>query len=63
MIAVDANRPPQRHGIPPSLLRCEFAAVGLQLRKLQAIDGADAYFAAFEAVGERPRPSEIKACK
>ena len=63
VIAVDANRPPQRHGIPPGLLRCEFGAVGLQLRKLQAIDGADAYFAAFEAVGERPRPSEIKACK
>ena len=63
VIVVDADRAPLRHGFPPALLKCEFAAVGLQLRKFQPIEGADAYFAAFEAVGERPRPSEIKPCK
>ncbi|MBA2636444.1 MAG: methyltransferase domain-containing protein [Sphingomonas sp.] len=63
VIVVDADRPPQRHGFPPALLKCEFAAVGLQLRKLEPIAGADAYFAAFEAVGERPEPSAIEACE
>ncbi len=62
VIVVDANRAPQRHGFPPALLKCEFAAVGLQLRKLQTIEDADAYFAAFEAVGKRPEPSAIKPC-
>lgn len=62
VIVVDADRAPQRHGFPPDLLRCEFAAVGLQLRKLEPIEGADAYFAAFEAVGERPEPDAIKPC-
>lgn len=63
VIVVDADRAPQRHGFPPALLKCEFAAVGLQLRRLEPIEGADAYFAAFEAVGERPDPGAIKPCK
>lgn len=62
VIVVDANRPPQRHGIPPRLLRCEFAAVGLQIRKFQPIEDGDAYFAAFAAVGKRPRPADIQPC-
>jgi hypothetical protein len=48
--------------MPPALLQCEFAAVGLQMRQLQGIGGQN-YFASFEAVGERPRPREIKPCK
>jgi predicted methyltransferase len=63
IIVVDADRPPQRHGIPPSLLRCEFAAVGLELRNFEPIEKGDAYFASFAPVGERPRPRDIKACK
>jgi ubiquinone/menaquinone biosynthesis C-methylase UbiE len=63
VIVVDADRPPQRHGIPPALLRCEFAAVGLQMRSFQQIEDGDAYFAAFAPVGGRPKPSEIKACR
>jgi ubiquinone/menaquinone biosynthesis C-methylase UbiE len=62
IIVVDADRPPRRHGIAPTLLRCEFAAVGLELRQMRGI-GSDSYFASFEPAGERPRPSEIKACK
>jgi ubiquinone/menaquinone biosynthesis C-methylase UbiE len=62
IIVVDADRPPHRHGMPPALLKCEFAAVGLQMRQLQEIGGSN-YFASFEAVGPRPRPSEIKPCK
>lgn len=62
IIVVEPDRPPQRHGMPPSILRCEFAAVGLQMRQLRGI-GGDTYFASFEPVGERPRPSDIEPCK
>jgi predicted methyltransferase len=62
IIVVDANRPPQRHGLPPAELKCEFAAVGLQMRSLQPIESGDAYFASFEPVGPRPQPGQIKAC-
>ena len=62
VIVVDADRPPHRHGIPPTLVRCEFAAVGLELREMSRIDGAN-YFASSAAVGEPRRPSEIKPCK
>jgi len=63
IVVVDADRPPQRHGIPPATLRCEFAAVGLQMRTFQVIESGDAYFAAFSPVGEQPKPSQIKPCK
>lgn len=63
IIVVDSDRPPNRHGLPPALLRCEFAAVGLTMRAFQPIENGDAYFASFEVVGERPRPSAIKPCK
>jgi predicted methyltransferase len=62
IIVVDADRPPQRHGLSPSQLRCEFASVGLQMRAFQQIDEGDAYFASFAPVGERPKPSQIKPC-
>ncbi len=63
IVVVDADRPPQRHGIPPSLLRCEFAAVGLQLKQFTSLANADSYFATFAPVGERPAPEAIKPCK
>jgi predicted methyltransferase len=63
IIVVDADRPPQRHGLPHDQLRCEFAAVGLQMRDFQPLEGSDAYFASFAAVGPRPAPGEIKPCK
>jgi predicted methyltransferase len=63
IIVVDADRPPQRHGIPPNILRCEFAAVGLQMQRQQAIENGDAYFASFAPVGPKPKPGDIKPCK
>ena len=63
IIVVDADRPTKRHGIPPALLRCEFASVRLQMKKFEPIEGGEAFFAAFEAVGERPAPAAIKPCK
>ena len=62
VIVVDADRPPHRHGMPPALLRCEFAAVGLKLGEIRRIGGQN-YFASFTAVGDAPRPGDVKACK
>lgn len=63
VVVVDANRPPNRHGMPPALLRCEFAALGLRLARFQPLEAGDVYFAAFEPSGPRPAPGDIRACK
>jgi predicted methyltransferase len=63
IVVVDSNRPPDRHGMPAALLRCEFAAVGLRMTRFEPLDTGDSYFAAFEPAAERPRPSAIKPCK
>ena len=52
VIVVDADRPTRHHGIPPDLLKCEFAAVGLDQVRIQPLAGSDGYFAAF--VARRP---------
>lgn len=62
VIVVDADRPVKRHGMPPALLKCELAAVGLRLERFQRLAGADTYFAAFSAVGTRPEPAAIRPC-
>jgi hypothetical protein len=63
VILVDANRPTQNHGTPPALLKCEFAAVGYQEVSMQNMPSAGGYLAMFKAVGPRPDPSAIKACR
>jgi len=63
VIVVDADRPPRRHGMPPRLLECEFAALGLKMTRFQPIAEGEAYFAAFAPAAPRPRPADIKACK
>jgi ubiquinone/menaquinone biosynthesis C-methylase UbiE len=63
VIVVDSDRPPRRHGMPPKLLQCEFAALGLKLSRFQPITGGEAYFAAFRVAGPRPQPDKIKPCK
>lgn len=63
VIVVDANRPTEAHGTPPALLRCEFAAVGYQLVRIEPMPNAGGYFAAFEARGPRPEPRDIKGCR
>jgi ubiquinone/menaquinone biosynthesis C-methylase UbiE len=62
IVVVDANREVKRHGMPPRLLMCEFAAVGLQPVATSRLAGSDAYFTSFRAVGRRPAPSRIKPC-
>ena len=63
VIVVDADREPKRHGMPPKLLECEFAAVGLKLARLEPLAGGESYFAAFRLAGARPEPAQIKPCK
>ena len=62
VVVVDADRPTDRHGTPPKLLVCEFAAVGYELSRFERLADNDSYFAQFEARGPRPEPAKIKAC-
>lgn len=63
VIVVDADRPVKRHGIPPSQLKCELAALGLTLDRFQRLSGSDSYFAAFRAASARPEPGAIRPCQ
>lgn len=63
IIVVDADRAPRRHGLPPKILQCEFAALGMKLTQIEVITGGEAYLAAFRAATPRPQPGEIKACE
>lgn len=62
VIVVDANRPTNRHGTPPRLLECEFAAVGYVRVDMQPMPSAGGYLAAFEPRGPRPEAKAIRAC-
>lgn len=62
VIVVDVDRPTDRHGIPPSLLFCEFQAVGFRLAEFVRRPELNGYYAQFEAVGPRPDPGAIKPC-
>ena len=63
VIVVEANRPVQRHGMPPDQLKCEFAALNLRPVKFAMLTGGEAYYMAFRAAGERPAPGSITPCK
>jgi ubiquinone/menaquinone biosynthesis C-methylase UbiE len=62
IVVVDADRPVKRHGTPPTLLDCEFAAVGLRRVREAPLQGADAYIALFSAAAPLPEPPAIKPC-
>ena len=62
VIVVDVDRPTEAHGIPPTQLFCEFSAVGFRLTEFIRKPELTGYYAQFEAVGDRPAPSAIKAC-
>jgi len=63
VIVVDVDRPTDRHGIPPALLFCEFAAVGFRLTEFVRKPAVTGYYAKFEAVGPRPTPTAIAPCR
>ena len=62
IVVVDADRPIQRHGMPPALLDCEFESVGMERIRMAPVPGADAYFAAYRIAAERPEPRDIETC-
>ncbi|HEU0100171.1 MAG TPA: methyltransferase domain-containing protein [Allosphingosinicella sp.] len=62
IVVVDADRPTDRHGTPPRLLICEFAAVGYQLTRFERLADTESYFAQFEPKDPRPEPRQIPAC-
>ncbi|HEV2746712.1 MAG TPA: methyltransferase domain-containing protein [Allosphingosinicella sp.] len=62
VIVVDADRPTDRHGTPPKLLLCEFAAVGYELTRFDRLPDSESYFAQFQAKGPRPQPAQIPVC-
>lgn len=63
LIVVDANRPVNRHGMPPAQLRCELAALNLQPVKFAMLTGGEAYLMSVRVAGPRPAPGAIKPCK
>lgn len=63
VVVVDVDRPTDRHGIPPALLFCEFAAVGFRLTEFVRKPAVTGYYAKFEAAGPRPAPAEISPCR
>jgi SAM-dependent methyltransferase len=62
---VDLNRRTEQHGTPPSLLRCEFEAVGYRQVSFTELTGGVGYLAVFEPPrpGARPAPEAIRPCK
>lgn len=62
VVVVDAARPVKRHGMPPLLLECEFASIGLTKVREAALEGADSYMTLYAATRPRPEPGAIKAC-
>lgn len=63
VVVVDANRPVNRHGMPPEQLKCELAGLNLKPVKFAMLTGGEAYFMAFQIAGPRPAPEAIKPCK
>ena len=62
---VDLDRSTSRHGTPPKLLACEFAAVGYELLETHDLGKARGYLAVFEPPASRAEltvPDSIEAC-
>lgn len=62
VVVVDIDRPTTDHGIPPSLLFCEFGALGFRLGQFVRKPELQGYYAEFEAVGDRPAAQAIRPC-
>jgi ubiquinone/menaquinone biosynthesis C-methylase UbiE len=63
VVVVDADRPVERHGMPPEQLKCEFRALNLEPVKFAMLAGGEAYFTMFRIAGPRPAPDAIKPCR
>ena len=62
VVVVDAARPVKRHGMPPLVLECEFASLGLTKVREAPLEGADSYMTLYAAARPRPEPGSIKPC-
>ncbi len=62
VVVVDARRPVRKHGMPPKLLQCEFASLGLTRLREASIEGSDSYMTLYAATRPRPEPGAIKPC-
>jgi hypothetical protein len=60
---IDMDRPTQRHGTPPALLRCELAAVGYRQLDLISLAPADGYLAVFARPEGLPPAGAIRPCR
>ena len=62
IVVVEANRPVKQHGMPRNVLRCEFAALGMQPVKAAMLSSGENYLMAFRITGPRPAPDMIRTC-
>ncbi len=60
---IDTDKPTERHGTPPALLRCELAAVGYRELHFEFLAPADGYLAVFAPPEALPTPEAIKPCR
>jgi len=60
---IDLDRPTQSHGTPPTLLRCELAAVGYRQLDLVLLSPADGYLAVFTPPAKLPQAGAIRPCR
>ncbi|MCB2049301.1 MAG: class I SAM-dependent methyltransferase [Novosphingobium sp.] len=63
IIVVETDRPSGQHGLPPTLLFCEFKAVGYELGAFVQKPEINGYYARFELGPKRPEPSKIRPCR
>jgi ubiquinone/menaquinone biosynthesis C-methylase UbiE len=62
VVVVDSNRPIKRHGIPPAVLKCEFASLGMDAVQFRMLTGGEDYFMAFRLARPKPAPEQIAPC-
>ena len=60
---IDNDKPTEKHGTPPALLRCELAAVGYREVDFFLLAPADGYLAVFAPPETLPRPEDIRPCR
>ena len=60
---IDNDKPTEKHGTPPALLRCELAAVGYRQVDFLELAPADGYLAVFAPPEAPPRPEDIRPCR
>lgn len=63
VIVVESDRPVKQHGIPPTQLKCEFAALGMDAVKFKQLTGREDYLVAFRLARPRPAPEQIHPCE